>query len=77
MMGWAVSPTRPVVSDGSARGGSEPDDIVAAVDVDHLAGDPAREVAGEEDRRAGHLLGFDVAFQRRALGDLSEDVGKA
>ena len=56
---------------------SEPDYVVAAVDIDHLTGDSAGEVAGEEYRCAGYLLDLDITFQGRALGDLAEDIGES
>src|SRR4051794_30176720 len=41
------------------------DDVVAAVDVMDLAGDAAREIGEEVERRAADLLDRDRALQRR------------
>src|SRR5918999_3779705 len=46
---------------------SDPHRVVAAVDDDRLAGDAGRGVAGEEDGRAGDLLGAEGGAERGAL----------
>ena len=61
----------------AARRASEPQDIVARVDMDDLAGDPGCEVAAEVEGGAGHILQGDVAAERRFLGRVSENAAEA
>ena len=42
-------------------------DLIAAIDVDDLAGDSCGSVAGEENSGSAKLGGIAAAFQRRAL----------
>ena len=61
----------------------QPDDAVAAIDVDRLAGHAAGEVAEQIEAGGAQLLGLDVAAQRRFLrGVLAQlveagDAGRA
>src|SRR5262249_23989027 len=61
----------------SGRTPSDRHDVVAAVDVDHLAGDPGRERRGEEERGVADLAQLDVALQRRLLRVVLEDLREA
>src|SRR5207247_5314667 len=56
---------------------SDRHDVVTAVDVDHLAGDPRRERRGEEERGVADLAQLDVALERRLLRVVLEDLREA
>src|SRR3984957_19398575 len=50
------------------------DDVIAAIDVVHLAGDRGRQIAQQIERGAAHVLDRDVALQRRIELVPLEDV---
>ena len=50
-----------------ARTRSHPHDLIAAIDVDDLAGDRRGAVAGEENSGGAELGRIATAFQRRVL----------
>src|SRR5262249_1581024 len=52
------------------------DDVVTAVHEDDLAGDPGRQVRGQEERGIADLAQLDVALERRLLGVMVEDRGE-
>src|SRR5687767_2736109 len=49
---------------------SHPHNIVTRVDVHYFAGDRAAPVAAEIERGLADFFGVDIAFERRALGDM-------
>src|SRR5205814_347130 len=55
---------------------SEPYDVVAAVDVHHLAGDGRRHRRAEEERGVADLFELDVAAHRRLFGVVLEHAGE-
>src|ERR1043166_2826652 len=56
---------------------SDRHDVVTAVDVDDLAGDPRRERRGQEERGIAHLAQLHVALERRLLRVVLEDLREA
>src|SRR4051812_2560196 len=47
---------------------SKSHDVVAAVHVDGLTGDPGAEIGGEKQRGIANFPGLHISFQRRMFG---------